>query len=544
MLSPTVLRAVLILDLVLLLYRLAAVVDAFRMTAALQSGERQTALGPTRARLLGPPRGASALASLGLVGVLVVTPIAHLAAARYDLLAYDLVTGITGSPDDLPTPSLAAPATSGGTGSPGATSPAGSTSPSPTATSVASAPPWTGKDRLNILLLGADQRPNESTFNTDTMIVVSIDPGTGQMAMLSLPRDMSNIPLPPSWPAHDFYANGLYPDKITTLWTRAAGSPGLFPFPGSSTRRGFDALKGTLGYLYGLNVQYYVEVNFDGFEKVVDTLGGLTIDVQVPVMDVHYPKPGPRALNLYIAPGIQHMDGSTALAYARSRHASSDFDRAARQQRVIVSARQQTDPVNVLANLDTLVGALKSAVHTDIPPELFPSLVRLAQGADTHDIRQLVFTPPVYGTECSNPSASCYYSLYAKVPAIRAAVRDVFKADPKLDASREALAEEDASVAVYNGSGKNGQASDVADYLQYLGFEATVGLTNGGRADSLDHVQTSITVYNGAESRLPKTIQVLESTFGVKASTAADPNIKTDVVVITGSKTPNRTPPD
>jgi hypothetical protein len=237
------------------------------------------------------------------------------------------------------------------------------------------------------------------------------------------------------------------------------------------------------------------------------------------------------------------MDGSTALAYARSRHASSDFDRAARQQRVIVSARQQTDPVSLLANLDSLVAALKNAVHTDIPPELFPSLVRLAQTVDLHDIRQLVFTPPTYGTECNNPQASCYYSLYAKVPEIRAAVKNVFKADPKLEATRQALEAEAATVAVYNGSGRNGQASTVANYLQYLGFEASVGLTNGGRAPTLDHVQTEIVAYNGAETDFPDTAAALAATFGVTVTTATDPAITADFVVTTGSKTPNRTAP-
>ncbi|HEX5465629.1 MAG TPA: LCP family protein [Candidatus Limnocylindrales bacterium] len=534
--SPTVLLMVLAADLLLLAYRLLAVIDAFRLTAAadayryaglvpdLRAGRSRTSLAP--------------LSVAGLVGVLLVTPILHVGVARYDLLAYDLLTSISSpiEPEGSPSASPTVSATAGGATASATESP----SPSP----IATAPAWTGKDRLNILLVGADQRPAERTFNTDTMIVVSVDPTTGQAAMLSLPRDMSNIPLPPSWPAARHYANGLFPGKITTLWTVAASSPGLFPFPGNTTTRGFEALKGTLGYLYGLDVQYYIEVNFDGFQQIVDTLGGVTIDVQVPVTDQHYPDPDSGPQNLYIPAGLQHLDGDRALAYARSRHASSDFDRAARQQRVILSVRQQTDPVTVLANLDSLVAAAKSAVHTDIPADLFPSLVRLAEQVDLKDLRQLVFTPPTYGTECNDPRASCYYSLYAKVPAIREAVKEMFTPHPALDKQRDRLAAEGATVSVYNGSGQNGQASTITAYLQYLGFDATVGSRNGGRADRTTYTSTVVTAYNGAETRLPDTAAVLAKTFGVTVVRAIDPTISDDFVVVTGSKTPNLSPPD
>lgn len=528
--SPTVLLLILVANLALLLYRLLAVVDAFRVAAALETARSQAAVARAGLRPKGARIQYRPAATLGLLAILLVTPIAHIGLARYDLTAYDLITTITsGSGPAIPTPSPR----------PSAAGPSGSPAGSPTPTPTAAAPPaWTGTGRLNILLVGADQRPAQSTFNTDTMIVVSIDPTTKQVAMLSLPRDMSDVPLPASWPAHAYYANGVFPGKITTLWTAAAGSPGLFPFPGNAVQRGFNALKGILGNLYQLNIQYYVEVNFQGFRTVVDTLGGITVNVQVPVVDTHYPVSDTQALNLYIPAGIQHMNGSEALAYARSRHASSDFDRAARQQRVVVSVREQTDPATLLANLDRLVAVLKSSVHTDIPAELFPSLIRLAEQVDTHSIRQLVFTPPVFGTECNNPSASCYYSLYPNVDAIRLAVRQMFRSNPALDASRTKLASEAAQVAVLNGSGQNGQASSVAAYLQYLGMDASVGLANGGRAARQTYRQTVVTVYNGAAARLPETIRVLQQTFGVTVVEETDPTVKVDVIVITGSQTP------
>ena len=194
-------------------------------------------------------------------------------------------------------------------------------------------PPWDGKERLNILLIGTDQRPKEGTYNTDTLIVVSIDPVTKQVAMFSLPRDTVDIPLPPG-PLRNAYSRGVYPKKINALFTSVRNRPDLVP--GNNRTRGYNGLKEVLGYVYGLDIKYFVEVNFDGFKQVVDALGGVTINVQIPVSDESYPSDTGRLARVYIPAGIQHMTGAEALVYARSRHSGQgDFDRAARQQRVL-----------------------------------------------------------------------------------------------------------------------------------------------------------------------------------------------------------------
>jgi LCP family protein required for cell wall assembly len=242
--------------------------------------------------------------------------------------------------------------------------------------------------------------------------------------MLSLPRDTVNVPLPRDWRAYGFYG-GVYPAKINSLWARARGQANLFP--GSKSReRGFNAIKGALGELYQIDIPYYIEVDFNGFKKIVDTFGGVAIDVQLPVADDHYPIGGGNSYNLYIPSGFQHMDGTQALAYARARHKTSDFDRAQRQQRVITSLRQQVDPTSLLepGPLEELVSTLKSSIHTDIPAELFPALVGLAGQVDAKEVRSLVFTPPTYQVEC----LSCY-SLTPKLKPIRRAVKNVFTVD-------------------------------------------------------------------------------------------------------------------
>ncbi|HVQ23201.1 MAG TPA: LCP family protein [Candidatus Saccharimonadia bacterium] len=536
--SPTTLLAILVVDLLLLAYRVVAIVDAFRLASAANA-----VTGSAESARLGRPRMRwHPVAIAGLLSVVLVASIAHVAVARYDLIAYDLVTSIGNGGDDENADATDALASDEPTDAGGVIPTDGQSTPptqtgEPTAEPVA--PSWNGKERLNILLLGVDKRGDQTSYNTDTMIVASIDPVTKQVAMLSLPRDTVNVPLPRNWRAYGFYG-GVYPAKINSLWARARGQANLFP--GSKSReRGFNALKGALGELYQIDIPYYIEVDFDGFKKIVDTFGGVAIDVQMPVADDHYPIGAGNSYNLYIPSGFQHMDGTQALAYARARHKTSDFDRAQRQQRVITSLRQQVDPTSLLepGRLEQLVSALKSSIHTDIPAELFPALVGLAGQVDVKEVRSLVFTPPTYQVEC----LSCY-SLTPKLKPIRRAVKTVFTVDKAFERTRVQLGEEAAVVWVLNGSGTTGQAANIADYLDYLGMDATVPTAGGGRADRSTYTQPVITVYNGAEADMTQTVASLEAALGVKAVLKHDPLVSADVIVITGAATPKLVPPD
>jgi LCP family protein required for cell wall assembly len=486
------------------------------------------------AKRLGRPRlRLHPFSILGLVAVLLVLSVGHVAAARLNLIAYGVVTGISGpartlAPLPTPSPSATAPETSE-TVRPTATA-------SPTEAPLPTGTPsqWDPQQRLNILLIGTDARPDiEGHYNTDTLIVASVDPQSGQVAMMSLPRDTIRVPLPDAWPASDYYG-GAFPEKINRLYLTAEAAPRLFPGPDG--QRGFEALKGAIGTLYGINIPYYIEVDFQGFREIVDTLGGVVVDVQVPVSDDAYPIDDSRKVNLYIPAGIQLMNGEEALSYARARHRTNDFDRALRQQRIIVSLRRQTDLPSLLApgRLEALAAAVQQAVHTDIPPDLFPQLVTLADRVDLANMRSLVFTPPVYQVECT----ACY-SLTPKVDAIRQAVRDAFAFDPELEGRREAIAQEAARVWVLNGSGRAGHATAVVEYLDYWGIEATIP---GPRADRT-LTQTEIVVYNGAEERLTATIALLEETFGVEVTPENDPQATVDIFITTGTATPDVSPP-
>ena len=397
-------------------------------------------------------------------------------------------------------------------------------------------PPWDGKERLNILLIGTDQRPKEGTYNTDTLIVVSIDPVTKQVAMFSLPRDTVDIPLPPG-PLRNAYSRGVYPKKINALFTSVRNRPDLVP--GNNRTRGYNGLKEVLGYVYGLDIKYFVEVNFDGFKQVVDALGGVTINVQIPVSDESYPSDTGRLARVYIPAGIQHMTGAEALVYARSRHSGQgDFDRAARQQRVLTSLREQTDVANLIPRIPQLVDAFKATVRTDIPQSELAKMAGLAGSVDTRNIRSFVFTPPRYATEKASGDPRGYVIL-PNVQKMRQAVIDAFSTSPQLEDERDALAQEGAAIWVLNGTSQQGQASDIAAYLEYYGLNASAPV----QKPDTKPAATSIVVYNGRETQLQQTVAYLEQLFGTKAVLKNDPAARVDIAITTAKSTPALVPP-
>jgi LCP family protein required for cell wall assembly len=484
------------------------------------------------------------LSIAGLAAVLLVMTGSHAVVARYDLIALNALNdkcvfvGETTTDIECPGPSQSPTGSAEPTEAPDASASATPRITEPPVQGSAlpnvTIPPWDGQERLNILLIGSDQRPKEGTYNTDTLIVVSIDPVTRQVAMFSLPRDTVDVPLPEG-PLRNAYGR-VYPRKINALFTSVRNRADLVP--GTDVTRGYNGLKMVLGNLYGLDIKYFVEVNFDGFKQVVDALGGVTINVQIPVVDEAYPADTGRLARVYIPAGLQHMTGAEALVYARSRHSGQgDFDRAARQQRVLTSLREQADIANLIPRIPQLVDALKATVRTDIPQGELAKLAGLAGSVDTRNIRSFVFTPPRYATEHLQSDRG--YIIVANAERIRDAVAGAFSSDPQLEEQREAFAEEAATIWVLNGSGQQGQASDVAGYLNYFGLTASAPVQRPDVRPST----TSIVVYNGAESEMTETISYLESLFGVTATTRDDPTARVDIAITTTESTPNLVAP-
>ncbi len=531
LIQQPVLMAIFALNVVALVYRLIAAVDAWQVARYLNAVDASGGGRLGRARLPLSP-----LSLAGLLAVLAVVAGGHLAVARYNVMALNFVNCVfsdTGEAACDVAEETPAPGTTDEplTSSEPSTSPEASAGPiasDAVGTQAATLPPWDGKERLNVLLVGVDQRSGDKTFNTDTLIVASVDPETGQVAMFQVPRDMVDVPVPEN--ARRVWGS-TFRGKINGWFAQNRGREDLWP--GSSANvRGFNALKALLGELYGLKIPYYVMVNFQGFRDVVNTLGGVQVNVQIPVAESTYPVAG-GLRRVYFPAGPQHMTGAEALVYARSRHraAGGDFDRGRRQQRVLISLKDQMNAQAIVANLPSLVETLGRSVKTDIKTGEIAKLLSLADSVDTKNVRSYVFSPRFYATEYANSDRG--YIITPRVARIRAAVRDAFSVSAEELALRERLGSESAQVWVLNGSGQSGLAAGVADYFAYDGLEASAPNKGGGET-----ARTRIVVYNGAEAEMPESIAYLEKLLGATATAATDPAVTADIVVTLGRDAP------
>jgi LCP family protein required for cell wall assembly len=252
--------------------------------------------------------------------------------------------------------------------------------PRPTPTPAPTKPPLrvadlVGKDgRLTVLLLGSDRRKRIVGERTDAIIVASLDPRTGRLAMVSLPRDTVNVPTAPG---------RVYGERINALFFTLQGGKG-------KRKAALDKLRDTLAYAFDTEIDYYALTDFEGLVRLVQTIGGVTVKLDAPLIDpsMHIGKRG-----LRLKKGTQQLDGQHALAFTRSRHSSSDYDRSRRQHQVLGGAVE-----GVLDGgaglLPALVATVRKHVVTDLPVRAAPALLELAGDIDLAKARSIVLEPP------------------------------------------------------------------------------------------------------------------------------------------------------
>jgi LCP family protein required for cell wall assembly len=234
--------------------------------------------------------------------------------------------------------------------------------------------------RTNVLLLGIDRRGGtEWTYRTDTIVVFTADPGQGTAGLLSIPRDLQ-VPIPT-----------VGEDRINTA--NVYGD--LRDYPGG----GPALLAATVEANFGIPIDGYVLLDFRAFERIVDAVGGIDVDVPRALDDDRYPDPRPgdpyAYTTLHFDPGPQHMDGARALAYARSRMSTSDFDRAQRQQQILLALRHKALSLGGIAHWPALAAALVDSARTDLGPGGMAGLALLAVRVDPAQMQQVVLQPPL-----------------------------------------------------------------------------------------------------------------------------------------------------
>ncbi len=351
-----------------------------------------------------PPKGTAVRATAAVAAsALIITGVAPIALAAHYVWRTDQAIERVFSSDDATTayPGTLPPDGDSTRHVPTTTDATIITLPRPGATTttappaLATLPPIAGEDRVNVLLLGGDAGPGRWSLRTDSMIVVSIDPATGDTAMISVPRNLTRMPFPAGTPLALKFPSG-FTDIANAVYTYANGHREL---AGGGDDAGAQAIKLGIAQLLGMPINYYVLVNMAGFVDVVDALGGIDIDVASRLPSPGNPADAKHDVPDYIEPGYQHMDGTIALAYSRSRTADSDYRRMTRQRCVLAAIATSATPMAVATGLPDLVGAFGNAVRTDIPRERlgeFAQLIdRFTAAGGLQSVRTLHLAPPL-----------------------------------------------------------------------------------------------------------------------------------------------------
>ena len=252
--------------------------------------------------------------------------------------------------------------------------------PTPDSSSTASATPTPPPlaDRFTMLLIGADTVGHRTSFNTDSMIIVSWDRVGGYVTTVSIPRDLVNVPL----------GNGdVYGPKINSLWSHAVRNPKKFP-DGPAV-----ALSTALGTMFNVKIDATAVVVIPTFVKIIDQLGGVDLTIRRTILDVTYRTNMDGAR---LPAGNWHMSGECALAYARIRKApgTDDMTRGPRQIEILLAARDElARSGNFVSNALSLLDVIGDGVRTDLNPALIPVLAEAAGSFDTTKIVRAVIEP-------------------------------------------------------------------------------------------------------------------------------------------------------
>ena len=377
---------------------------------------------------------------------------------------------------------------------------------------------WSGTDRVTILLLGIDRRAGDvdtTAFRSDTLMILSLDPVAQTGVMLSIPRDL--------WVDIPGFGNG----KIT----EANFKGDAFEYPGGGAALAVKTVENNLG----VDINYFVRIDFTAFETFVDAIGGITVENPEVIDDPEYPDGNYGYDPFYLAAGTQTLNGRDALRYARTRHNSSDVDRAERQQQVVIAVREKVLSgdgfVKLLTQAPALYQKLNESVYTDLTFDQMVSLALLAKDIRRDNITQAVldYEYVLEGVVPGDPPQSV---LIPKGDEIRTLIRDLFPASaplsPQGNPDDPALVQAEAArVEVLNGAGREGLAGATETWLKTQGLN----VVSVGNANRANYTGSVIVTFNSK----PYTVRWLQKQFNVATIlNSTDASGAVDVQIILG----------
>jgi LCP family protein required for cell wall assembly len=355
--------------------------------------------------------------------------------------------------------------------------------PLPTLTPMPAFPISIPDRYTNIVLLGSDRRPGAAAWRTDSIIIVSVDSTNKIVRLLSIPRDL--------W----VYIPGHGYNRINTadLWGELAKK-------GSGPER----VKKTIHHNLGIPIHYYVRIDFEGFVKIINTVGGIDVDVDCALPDMK------------LSSGIHHMDGKLALRYSRSRYSTNDFDRSRRQRKVLMALWDQALTLNIIPRLPELWWTMANSFQTDLSLDQVINLAYVGTQLEPQDIlSRAIGTSHVQGWMTPQGAAV----LLPRQDKVQTLLDNYYvPVDPKNAAGANKLA-----VRVLNGSQRRDADQLAVANLRWAGYKAKPA----GVADQQNYAQTQILVYTGrtgAAQEIARELQVPAARIQDLTGTAEQPD--------------------
>jgi LCP family protein required for cell wall assembly len=349
---------------------------------------------------------------------------------------------------------------------------------------------------LNILLLGSDKRPQGRAWRTDSMIIVSVDMQANVVRLLSIPRDL--------W----VYIPGHGYNRINTadLWGELAKKGG-----------GPERVKQTIYHNMGIPIHHWVRIDFRGFIQIIDTVGGIDVDVDCPLPDIS------------LSAGMHHFNGNQALRYARSRKSTSDFDRGRRQRKVLMALWEQALNLDIIPRLPELWLTMADSFQTDLPLDQVINLAYVGTQLQPQRIRSRSIS---YGQVQSWITPQGAAVLLPRPDQLRKLLENLYA---PIDTARlDEMGK--TSVRVLNGSQRREAEQLAAAAIRWDGFK----IAGTGQAERQNYAQTSILVLDGDLAAGKQLAQLLGVPPGAVNEPGdnqiqPDPDKPADILVILGS---------
>ena len=374
------------------------------------------------------------------------------------------------------------------------------------------------KNRTNILVLGTGGAEHDGGNLTDTIMIASLNKAKHTVSIVSIPRDL--------WLDFPGYGSSRVNKIYDTLKDKYGSEQAL------------DILKEGIQNISNVSIPYYVKIDFEGFKQVIDTLGGIEITVEKSIYDTSYPTEDKAYEIFTLEAGTQIMDGETALKYARSRHSTSDFDRALRQQAIINAIKEKGKETNIISSpllLKRLYEDFSDHIETNLKTTELISVARFAENFDNENLTSAVLRDVDIidvGSFLYTPERELYGGAFVLVPLgetyekIQRFISIVF--------DYPEFFKENAGIQILNGSTNFGQASRLNQKLLPYGFN----IQNLANADRKNYTETHYYINNPENTRVTEEVLKLFLPKAIKVKVDPPESFDTsyDITIVMGKE--------